>query len=405
MAKAVRIRIVSGGESHSDLESLLRNFAPADLVPAIADGRLARWLQTKNAPSDLFEGLTKLEKQCPPENASAEEKAKFCANLCLKFFSCSCRDDLRDFFERGKKLSGFVEFLLGKSEYKKSALGIWEYTLCRFSDIEKLAESAKDAPTRIWNRLELENAEKSYILHCKGICREKGIGCKENFQEAIDYFQKSGFDGDRKRAEKICLKEDRTKPFLEQLKEFEIRTDYTNFCELRENFENLVGLCDSWIFKRECDEELKKGLKNIAEDYLRRWVDKSMINVNLRILRKFRVLSSEVRSFLAGIIMDVEFEKNKKITRDMIRYTETKEAPEFEDARWLAYCCLVYCNYYNDHYKARQAAKKARKLDEDLVGKIAELMKKNSYEKTADMLSDPNGFFKKEKKHVDSFFK
>lgn len=420
MAKAVRIRIVSGGESHSDLESLLRNFAPADLVPAIADGRLARWLQTKNVPSDLFDGLTKLEKLCPQENASSEEKAKFCANLCLRFFSCSCREELCSFFKHRKKLSDFVEFLLGKSEYKKSALGIWEYTLCGFFDIEKLAESAEDAPTRIWNRLELEKADTPYIFHCKGICREKGIGGKENLQEAMEFFLKSEFPGDSGRAEKIRLKEDRTRPFLERLKEFEIRPYYTNYFEVKADFENLVKLCDSWIFKRECDEELK----TIAERYLRRWVDKAGHNINVEILNNFEEFSFKVRSFLAGVIMDVEFEKNGKITDDMRRYVAVES--NFEDARWLAYYCLVCCsNPLNTSHDlpwifkaimpakdtmpaedtlfvnaprfavAIQVAKRARELDESMVDKIADLMKKNNFEEVANMLSDPAGFSKK----------
>lgn len=43
MAKPVRIRIQSGGEEHSSLESLKRNFCLDDVVPLL-DGRLNRWL-------------------------------------------------------------------------------------------------------------------------------------------------------------------------------------------------------------------------------------------------------------------------------------------------------------------------------------------------------------------------
>ena len=44
MAKPVKIRIKSGGEEHSSLESLKRNFNISDINPLL-DGRLARWLR------------------------------------------------------------------------------------------------------------------------------------------------------------------------------------------------------------------------------------------------------------------------------------------------------------------------------------------------------------------------
>ncbi|MCI7009811.1 MAG: hypothetical protein MR919_12595 [Parabacteroides sp.] len=44
IAKPVRIRIKSGGEEHSSLESLKRNFCLEDIKPLL-DGRLIRWLQ------------------------------------------------------------------------------------------------------------------------------------------------------------------------------------------------------------------------------------------------------------------------------------------------------------------------------------------------------------------------
>lgn len=44
IAKPVRIRIKSGGEEHSSLESLKQNFCLEDIKPLL-DGRLSRWLQ------------------------------------------------------------------------------------------------------------------------------------------------------------------------------------------------------------------------------------------------------------------------------------------------------------------------------------------------------------------------
>ena len=46
-ATPIRIRIVSGGEEHSSLESLRNNFSLKDVLPTVKDGRLAKWLRQK----------------------------------------------------------------------------------------------------------------------------------------------------------------------------------------------------------------------------------------------------------------------------------------------------------------------------------------------------------------------
>jgi hypothetical protein len=48
MAKAVRIRIRSGNEEHTSLESLKHNFNIEDIEPLLLDGRLERWLRQKH---------------------------------------------------------------------------------------------------------------------------------------------------------------------------------------------------------------------------------------------------------------------------------------------------------------------------------------------------------------------
>lgn len=42
-AKPVKIRIKSGGEEHTSLDSLKKNFNISDIIPLL-DGRLERWL-------------------------------------------------------------------------------------------------------------------------------------------------------------------------------------------------------------------------------------------------------------------------------------------------------------------------------------------------------------------------
>lgn len=43
-AKPIRIRIVSGGEEHSSIDSLRNNYSFEDILPLVKDGRLHKWL-------------------------------------------------------------------------------------------------------------------------------------------------------------------------------------------------------------------------------------------------------------------------------------------------------------------------------------------------------------------------
>ena len=57
-AKPVKIRIKSGGEEHTSLDSLKRNFNISDIVPLL-DGRLIRWLKQlgENELADKISGF------------------------------------------------------------------------------------------------------------------------------------------------------------------------------------------------------------------------------------------------------------------------------------------------------------------------------------------------------------
>lgn len=59
-AKPVRIRIKSGGEEHSTLESLKMNFSVDDLKPAVEDRRLSRWLK-QQGQNELAEGVLRYQ--------------------------------------------------------------------------------------------------------------------------------------------------------------------------------------------------------------------------------------------------------------------------------------------------------------------------------------------------------
>lgn len=59
-AKPVRIRIKSGGEEHSTLESLKMNFSVDDLKTAVEDRRLSRWLK-QQGQNELAEGVLRYQ--------------------------------------------------------------------------------------------------------------------------------------------------------------------------------------------------------------------------------------------------------------------------------------------------------------------------------------------------------
>lgn len=57
-AKPIRIRIVSGGEEHSSIESLRHNYSLGDILPLVKDGRLHKWLLRvgeKNAADSAYD--------------------------------------------------------------------------------------------------------------------------------------------------------------------------------------------------------------------------------------------------------------------------------------------------------------------------------------------------------------
>lgn len=59
-AKPVRIRIMSGGEEHSSLESLKKNFSVRDLSDAVEDKRLSRWLKQQKQ-NEMAEGVLRYQ--------------------------------------------------------------------------------------------------------------------------------------------------------------------------------------------------------------------------------------------------------------------------------------------------------------------------------------------------------
>lgn len=108
-AKPVKIRIKSGGEEHSSLDSLKHNFCVSDLIPLQKDGRLSRWLKQLNE-NELAEKI---------ENIDIKELTQESYINFLKSFFEDLPDDI----------SKICDFWLESSEYKNNGIRLLQYKL------------------------------------------------------------------------------------------------------------------------------------------------------------------------------------------------------------------------------------------------------------------------------------
>lgn len=106
-AKAVRIRIKSGGEEHSSLDSLKKNFDVSD-VRLLLDGRLLRWLR-QQGEHELASSIEAIDKQILDDNDFA---------LCKLFFSHE--------IEKNNKIDiySFAKYCLKELNYRKTGVNL-----------------------------------------------------------------------------------------------------------------------------------------------------------------------------------------------------------------------------------------------------------------------------------------
>ena len=105
-AKAVRIRIKSGGEEHSSLDSLKRNFDLSD-VRVLLDGRLSRWLK-QQGEHDL---ATKIE------SSDKQKLIKEDFSLCKLFFGTEINNKISN-------IHSFADYCIGNKKYEKTGINI-----------------------------------------------------------------------------------------------------------------------------------------------------------------------------------------------------------------------------------------------------------------------------------------
>lgn len=196
-AKAVRIRIKSGGEEHSSLDSLKKNFDLYD-VRVLLDGRLSRWLK-QQGEHDLASKI---------ESSDKEKLIKDDFSLCKLFFD-------REIDNKISNIHSFADYCIDDKRYEKTGVNLFKkliyqdkhtakvvyktLSLDSFNDVNWISvfskyENSGDPEIlfflgKLWYEGEGENKDvnkgKSYI----------DMAVEEHLQVAVEYTRKMKYGG------------------------------------------------------------------------------------------------------------------------------------------------------------------------------------------------------------------
>lgn len=142
-AKPIRIRIVSGGEEHSSLESLRNNFSFKDIVPMVSDGRLHKWLTQKGEKESAAIAKSLIGKKLDKDSL---DLLKLVASIfSFSIESNSIESVLKDIAEcwKGSYPQTYKNFM---------------FDYGRFSDIEEALEFYKNNPQE-----DVRNRDKVFV--------------------------------------------------------------------------------------------------------------------------------------------------------------------------------------------------------------------------------------------------
>lgn len=196
-AKAVRIRIKSGGEEHSSLDSLKRNFNLSD-VRVLLDGRLSRWLK-QQGEYDLASKI---------ESSDKQRLIKDDFSLCKLFFGTEINNKISN-------IHSFADYCIDDKRYEKTGINLFKKLIYQdkhtakvvyktlsvdsFTDVNWISvfskyENSGDPEIlfflgKLWYEGEGENKDvykgKSYI----------DMAAEEHLQVAIEYISKMKYGG------------------------------------------------------------------------------------------------------------------------------------------------------------------------------------------------------------------
>ena len=192
-AKPVKIRIKSGGEEHSSLDSLLHNFDISDIKPLL-DGRLVRWLkqQGENELAEMVDGI----------DASSLETTHGVMYLMKIFFSeCIEKNGVND-------LLALTESWLKSSSYRKNGEKLLWYIFYLWDDPESLEilkyfyKHKEDEEVPKWNwyflfmiRIVDEDKTDPEVLYIVGKMLWEGYQFGSLYAEGPDKHYKGDPDG------------------------------------------------------------------------------------------------------------------------------------------------------------------------------------------------------------------
>ena len=247
-AKPVKIRILSGGEEHSSLDSLKKNFCIKD-VKALMDGRLSRWLKQQNE-ENLAEEIEKF-------NSKQLDSEAGCLNLIRIIF----REELKEV--KPPTLQSLAEHWYTKDNpYKQSGLQVYRHL--QSNDVIAAINVYKSGvfPDDNWVEIfqDLANNEKSngegyYILGELLLDRKKTNGFEYIIEaanlkhnEAINYLSNKPrfFNVNMEYIEGLIKNFDKMRPYYSRRQE-------------RDIFFKLIHSKDSFLYLEEEKTKAQNG--------------------------------------------------------------------------------------------------------------------------------------------------
>lgn len=356
MAKAVRIRIKSGGETHNSLESLLRNFWIEDIIP-LQDGRLARWLEQKD--SEATNEIKELRKKTRDELYDYPTALEFCRQFFLFSKDKKIADFVKNIEISKENLTKFISFLLKTDGYEKSAYGIWAYTLCPLSP-KSFKKLAQQAPQDVFSHLQdfsRKGTKHQFVWKWLGICHKEGIGTPKNLDEAKACFEKVSYDDWVKQQleeiEKDISPQKKYPDEFRAIEEFDITLLRNNMelvapSILFSAIQKIYNACGTIDFP-----EIDKALRALAKDACNPEIIaiKDYLNVNSFIRKRFEGIAAEVA---------IKESSNAKARNARLRCIfPAYRIYKCEDARLLAYTAWWYLYEKKELEYARRLALRA----------------------------------------------
>lgn len=306
-AKPIRIRIKSGGEEHSSLDSLRQNLNVQDLWPLIKDNRLSRWLR-QLGETELAHSVESLI------NEELDEYAYFYVlKLFLKErFDNSQIHDIYSLFEcwhdcekrTSKNYDSLRKYLLSKYEGAKFISkqypeelsdGEWWNVFCKFPNDEDPDFLFAQGKLAFDGFTKSDGSNfKDIILGIKLI--EKAAELQN--QKAVDFVNSNTFGAARKRA---------------------MLTP-----EVKEKIDNLICRWKNdkigFITKKTAyDEDFVRDVKKLLQEFTSLW--------STSVMHDWKATRAEAEVKYDDLDESDVFFKERKFVLDLVRYSYRKEIP------------------------------------------------------------------------------